>query len=369
MSQTSNAIRAQFPALRRTHRGFPVAYFDGPGGTQVPQSVVDAVSDYLGTITRTRIGTTPRATIPTKCSKSSACPRRLSRRRTTKSPSAPMRPRSPSMSHAPSPASSPPTMKSSLPTRPPRQRRPLASTRQRTRLHPPRRKNGHRHRGARLARLRTKSNSKTKLVAVGAASNALGTISDVSAPGAPRSSRRSTHFRRRRPLRTTSPGRRVALTATSWSAPPTSSTARISVRFWCRSGVLESLPSPKSSLHPITDQNGQKRDAQPRRHRRGHRGSRLFGLVSQRAIPPKTARQFDANDSRSLRRIHRAALERAAANSRRYALWARRRMPRVLRRLHSPWPVSHRAKWRDGLPRVAFSCRTATSMRRPLSSG
>lgn len=40
-------IRAQFPALRRTHRGNPVAYFDGPGGTQVPQSVVDTVSDYL----------------------------------------------------------------------------------------------------------------------------------------------------------------------------------------------------------------------------------------------------------------------------------------------------------------------------------
>jgi cysteine desulfurase family protein (TIGR01976 family) len=42
-----DALRAQFPALRRTHRGFPVAYFDGPGGTQVPQSVVDTISDYL----------------------------------------------------------------------------------------------------------------------------------------------------------------------------------------------------------------------------------------------------------------------------------------------------------------------------------
>ena len=31
-----DAIRAQFPALRREHRGYPVAYFDGPGGTQVP---------------------------------------------------------------------------------------------------------------------------------------------------------------------------------------------------------------------------------------------------------------------------------------------------------------------------------------------
>jgi cysteine desulfurase family protein (TIGR01976 family) len=40
-------IRARFPALTRTHNGLPVAYFDGPGGTQVPQSVVDAMTDYL----------------------------------------------------------------------------------------------------------------------------------------------------------------------------------------------------------------------------------------------------------------------------------------------------------------------------------
>ena len=40
-------IRAHFPALARRHNGHPVAYFDGPGGTQVPRAVVDAVSDYL----------------------------------------------------------------------------------------------------------------------------------------------------------------------------------------------------------------------------------------------------------------------------------------------------------------------------------
>lgn len=41
------AVRAQFPALRRVHAGHPVAYFDGPGGTQVPQQVADAVAEYL----------------------------------------------------------------------------------------------------------------------------------------------------------------------------------------------------------------------------------------------------------------------------------------------------------------------------------
>lgn len=40
-------IRSHFPALWRSHNGYDVAYFDGPGGTQVPQSVVDAMSDYL----------------------------------------------------------------------------------------------------------------------------------------------------------------------------------------------------------------------------------------------------------------------------------------------------------------------------------
>jgi cysteine desulfurase family protein (TIGR01976 family) len=40
-------LRAEFPALRREQDGRPVAYFDGPGGTQVPQRVVDAVSAYL----------------------------------------------------------------------------------------------------------------------------------------------------------------------------------------------------------------------------------------------------------------------------------------------------------------------------------
>jgi cysteine desulfurase family protein (TIGR01976 family) len=41
------ALRARFPALRRIHGGRAVAYFDGPGGTQVPTDVVDAMRDYL----------------------------------------------------------------------------------------------------------------------------------------------------------------------------------------------------------------------------------------------------------------------------------------------------------------------------------
>ena len=40
-------IRKQFPALERVHNGYPVAYFDGPGGTQVPRYVVEKMSDYL----------------------------------------------------------------------------------------------------------------------------------------------------------------------------------------------------------------------------------------------------------------------------------------------------------------------------------
>ncbi|MGA8431396.1 MAG: cysteine desulfurase-like protein [Candidatus Sulfotelmatobacter sp.] len=40
-------IRAQFPALTQTVNGHPAAFLDGPGGTQVPQRVIGAISDYL----------------------------------------------------------------------------------------------------------------------------------------------------------------------------------------------------------------------------------------------------------------------------------------------------------------------------------
>jgi cysteine desulfurase family protein (TIGR01976 family) len=40
-------IRSHFPALERLHDGRPVAYFDGPGGTQVPRAVGEAVVEYL----------------------------------------------------------------------------------------------------------------------------------------------------------------------------------------------------------------------------------------------------------------------------------------------------------------------------------
>jgi cysteine desulfurase family protein (TIGR01976 family) len=40
-------IRGHFPALQRTCNGLPVAYFDGPGGTQVPRAVAAAMNDYL----------------------------------------------------------------------------------------------------------------------------------------------------------------------------------------------------------------------------------------------------------------------------------------------------------------------------------
>ena len=41
------SIRSHFPALERVHNGVPVAYFDAPGGTQVPGEVAAAMTDYL----------------------------------------------------------------------------------------------------------------------------------------------------------------------------------------------------------------------------------------------------------------------------------------------------------------------------------
>ena len=41
------ALRQQFPACKLEVAGAPIAYLDGPGGTQVPQRVVDRITKYL----------------------------------------------------------------------------------------------------------------------------------------------------------------------------------------------------------------------------------------------------------------------------------------------------------------------------------
>ena len=40
-------VRSQFPSLSQTVNGQPAVFLDGPGGTQVPQRVIDAISEYL----------------------------------------------------------------------------------------------------------------------------------------------------------------------------------------------------------------------------------------------------------------------------------------------------------------------------------
>jgi selenocysteine lyase/cysteine desulfurase len=41
------SVREQFPALRRTHNGRSVAYFDEPGGSQVAKPAIEAMSSYM----------------------------------------------------------------------------------------------------------------------------------------------------------------------------------------------------------------------------------------------------------------------------------------------------------------------------------
>ncbi|WP_199481658.1 cysteine desulfurase-like protein [Vibrio owensii] len=48
MNFNLNQIREQFPALAQYHNDRPVTFFDGPGGSQVPQSVLDNMVSYLG---------------------------------------------------------------------------------------------------------------------------------------------------------------------------------------------------------------------------------------------------------------------------------------------------------------------------------
>src|SRR5215469_13442953 len=42
-----NYFRSQFPSLTQTVNGHPAVFLDGPGGTQVPQRVIEAISGYL----------------------------------------------------------------------------------------------------------------------------------------------------------------------------------------------------------------------------------------------------------------------------------------------------------------------------------
>ncbi len=53
--------RADFPSLQRTHNGLPLAYLDGPAGTQVPQPVIDAIAAYYTTCNANTHGQFPAA--------------------------------------------------------------------------------------------------------------------------------------------------------------------------------------------------------------------------------------------------------------------------------------------------------------------
>ena len=48
-SQFLQSRRSDFPSLRRQFQGEPLTYFDGPGGTQVPQQVIEAIAHYYTT--------------------------------------------------------------------------------------------------------------------------------------------------------------------------------------------------------------------------------------------------------------------------------------------------------------------------------
>src|SRR5216684_1016529 len=54
-------VRSQFPSLSLLQKvnGHPAAFLDGPGGTQVPQRVIDAISDYLCTSNANTCGAYP----------------------------------------------------------------------------------------------------------------------------------------------------------------------------------------------------------------------------------------------------------------------------------------------------------------------
>ena len=48
MNFTPNLVRAPFRALQQSHNDLPVMFLDGPGGSQVPNCVLEAMTAYLG---------------------------------------------------------------------------------------------------------------------------------------------------------------------------------------------------------------------------------------------------------------------------------------------------------------------------------
>ena len=46
-NELNEYLRAQFPALKNEFKGQPIAYLDGPGGYQIPERVFRAIEDYL----------------------------------------------------------------------------------------------------------------------------------------------------------------------------------------------------------------------------------------------------------------------------------------------------------------------------------
>ncbi len=58
-SKVAENIRGQFPSLQRRINNLPVIFIDGPAGTQVPQSVIDAVTHYYTTSNANTHGSFP----------------------------------------------------------------------------------------------------------------------------------------------------------------------------------------------------------------------------------------------------------------------------------------------------------------------
>ena len=179
-----DALRAEFPALAREQDGRPVAFLDGPGGTQVPQRVIDAVVGYYRDMNANHEGAFTTSRPPTRWSTrpTPRSPTSWARARPTRSSSARTCRRSRSRSGVASGRRSGRATRSS--SRPsttrrtcPRGRRwpPIAASRSSTvDIRPD-------DVTLDLEDLESKLGPRTQLVAIGYASNAVGTINPVKA--------------------------------------------------------------------------------------------------------------------------------------------------------------------------------------------
>ena len=292
-----DAIRARFPALALAHDGRPMVFFDGPGGTQVPESVIEAVVAAT-TASRTRTTAAHFADLRALRRDRRGRPRgdrRPARRRRRRDHARPEH----DDAHVPHLA-----LDRGDPAAGRRDRRDRRSTTRRTSIRGSRRRATARRssapgsRTSRTARSGSKTSTRCSTTARGSSRSAGHRTPWARSTRSARSRSRVARVgcvavRRRGPRRAAPAARRARpSTRTSWPARSTSSSARTSAR---STGGARSLDAPAGVQGPAGRRTGSRRG---RGNFEGYAGAARRGRVPRRPRARATAARPEGSSRR-----------------------------------------------------------------------